>query len=293
MIEEVKKKWGEFKVTSSRELRVNCHRCDDVRYRLYLNLEKGMACCFNCGYRTRKLFSLMRLKPPAKKQNLVQQVDRHGEDMPFLTPLTSSAPPLIWEYARSRMTEEQIRKYNVSFCPTQGKYQSRLILPVTKNYETVYFQARTVIKGHDPKYLNPHSKEVILGKSKVVWNLDRVKRKSSVCVICEGILSAMTVPNDMGVSILGKDISDEQARLLTEKKFSTYVIMFDPQTEGERIKAAKKLLQFKALDVRVASLEGGDPYDLGPVEVGRKVFSARSHTLESVFLEQVKRNLSR
>lgn len=262
----IEKKFGKFKVAANNEIRVCCFKCWESRYRLYLNTKVGFAYCFNCGFRSTVQSILgTRINLEARPDTFEKQVE---SIFPELVPLTEQGPRLLWKYAKTRMSEEQIARHKISYIEPNKKelekYKSRIIFPVTKDFEVVYFQARTVFRKlfAKQKYLNPAATETKLGKREVVFNLDRVSRKSKVCVVCEGILSAMAVPGEMGVGILGKDLSDTQRDLLTRSGIETFIILLDPDTSWETLCVARGLLEGGAKEVRIATLEDGDPADL-------------------------------
>ena len=94
--------------------------------------------------------------------------------------------------------------------------QNHLVF-VTQDMEDnpVYWNTRSIESEPRLKTLNAISSVNQLGKSDVIYNLNKAV-KGDLIVITEGVFDALTLPNNIGVSIFGKTLSVNQEKLLLE-----------------------------------------------------------------------------
>ncbi|RKY33157.1 MAG: hypothetical protein DRP74_00460 [Candidatus Omnitrophota bacterium] len=253
------------------EFILKCPKCGKEQH-FYLNRLSGLGYCHRCGFKCNKsqLYRLLNIKKSqhVKPENLFKLTNRYktitgtiktaisypnGTNFDFSA---TKAGKEALEYLRSRgITKEYIEKYKLGYC-TSGWYAGRIIVPVFEGKKLVYYQART-FRGQEPKYLNP-PKSYIYGKSHFVFNLDRAA-KIGRAIITEGVFDAMKV-GDEGICIFGKDISNYQAKKISQKKLKKIVIMLDSDAKVESIVLAKKLYSYlDETKLFVAFLEYGDP----------------------------------
>lgn len=121
---------------------------------------------------------------------------------------------------------------------------NRVVLPVYKDSELVYMQARAT-DGRKPKYLNNSA----LGKGSVLFRSAGTYTLPLVCVITEDILSAVRVGalQVQAFSTLGTALSDEQAYQIQKCCTSAY-IWYDGDAAG-RAGAYKVLRKLSLLGV--------------------------------------------
>jgi DNA primase len=109
----------------------------------------------------------------------------------------------------------------------------RIVLPIYKDGELVYWQARAVTPGQSPKYSNPP-----VSKSEILYTVGDSRDKSRV-VVTEDILSAIRVgAHCPSACILGTKVSDSQARQLAE--YDRVSFWLDPDAAGRGGAAAGK-----------------------------------------------------
>lgn len=285
------------------ELRVCCPfpDCDDDRYRFGINVSKKVAHCFNCGVRLNsfQLEELFHSKGSIYEPTSFESIESEFEEIEnqsrpsVIGKIQSLEDPgiRILECKRSKYWPELRKGYHDAldylsrrgFDPLQisADYRlqisllnellnDRIILPVYAGPDLVYWQARSLSNG-EPRYLNPHKSICPLGKSQFVFNVDVAKNYGEV-LICEGIFSALACGLS-AVAIFGKDLSDMQAFKLVRARIRKVCIVLDPGAEGSAIKIAKKLKD--RMDVRIATLQGGDPNELDKQELAEWIKIAR------------------
>lgn len=280
MIEDLlKSKFGDFKRTDAGDYRVCCPFCGEINFKLYVSLRVGTIHCFHCE----KKGPVASLVKGNFKLSEVRKIRRPKfTDMPEILPITSSfGSRKIWRYARSRLTEKEIYQHRLGFIDRE-EYQDRLIMPVTRDFRVSYFQARATWRGAKAKYRNPKRSEVFYGKSEVVFNLDWAREDLGLCVICEGIFSAIAIPSRAGVAILGKTLSPVQEMLLLEKLFNEYIILLDPGAEEEALTMLERLMMCGA-NVKLGLLDRGDPADVSRSELEKALKEAVALSFSELF----------
>ena len=122
------------------------------------------------------------------------------------------------------------------FAAFNGKYRNRIIIPIYKGRDIIYFQARRISQDIDTKYLNPVSE-----KTTIVLN-EKLFDYNKYIIITEGILDAYSIGNQ-GTTCIGKSISDgfiEKLSLLTNKGI---IVSLDNDKDG--LIELKKILNSK------------------------------------------------
>lgn len=117
-----------------------------------------------------------------------------------------------------------------------GRFDHRLMLPVYKDGVFVYFQAWDFAKRGDPKYkyMNPKNDEVPVGKSLLVYNLDRWAAADRLVVV-EGVFNAWAVEQAglPSVAVFGKSLSSAQLAQIIQHPASEIIIGLDPDAHEE------------------------------------------------------------
>lgn len=134
------------------------------------------------------------------------------------------------------------------------------------NGKPVYWNTRSIEREPRLRTLNAISSLNELGKSDVIYNLNR-SIKGDLIVITEGVFDALTLPNDIGVSIFGKTLSNKQEKLLLDNiKPSTHLfVMLDNDAFKNAITIAGNLYKNHKNTYIVLPFEDGgkDINDMG------------------------------
>lgn len=259
------------------EILIKCPYCKDHKYRLGINLSKGVYHCFNCDKAGRitdiKEFALISFETPSNDFEALKsklrgmcEISSKDFDLDHISwPLDKKGTPLAYKYMIDRgFTPEEIVKYNLRvgkpYFDASGKEikrtSGRIIFPFMSDGNCVYYIART-LTGAIPKYLNSDG-----SKSTLVYNIDKV---DGVCILCEGIISAIAAERTTGipsVAVLGKSISFFQLNRIRSKCNKIYLSMDGDVTEEENSKILKRLVKMFDEVYLVKLPYGTDPDEL-------------------------------
>ena len=274
------------------EIHVNCPICNETRYRLYINLENGLCYCHNCNFKGTviNLIQYVERIPYIKaldrfdqvKGNIIlptdmvsslewklligeleysnkQSVPLPQECVPLLTSKQLMARKAV-KYLKSRaITEKQMLSHQMKFCGT-GDYTNRIIIPIYEGTTLKFWVARAISKNVRMKEKSPSNKQYQWSKSEVIFNLDRAARKYHSAVISEGIFDALSW-GDIGISLLGKQLYDEQLRTLLEYKplLDNLYIALDADAWESALEMAGRLKDFFHVHLITIPDEFDDP----------------------------------
>ena len=237
---------------------------DDYKRHMSVNLETGLWQCFKTSQKGNfiKLYSpLEQISYKSAESKLLFQAaeegmwDLWGETKPSL----SSSPEVpqkldtsgfisvnvdsydsnnqlvvrAWKFLMDRklfnLTKFEESPYYVA---TEGKYRGRLIIPF-KDYDgnIFFFQARSLMHGVTPKYLNPTSENGVKS-SNILYPFDF--EKEHLC-ICEGPADAIALNlNGLNATCtVGSTISNVQMQTLREFE-GRIILAYDNDEAGQR-----------------------------------------------------------
>lgn len=230
---------------NGKEIHICCPICGDHRYRLYIELNKGLVYCHNCNFRgtvinlisrvegisyTRANERFMNIKGnmtipldicDTLEHKLLIDDDVEVAKRPIPLPeeyqlLLDSQQILAKRaisYLQSRsITLNQIQRYKMGFC-AMGQYTGRIIIPIYEGNELKFWIARAISQHARLKEKSPSNEPYQYGKSEVIFNIEYAARTYHAAVISEGIFDALSW-GGIGVSLLGKELYDEQLRVL-------------------------------------------------------------------------------
>ena len=275
------------------EIHICCPVCGEHRYRLYIGLKNGLLYCHNCGFKgsvvnliqyvenisyTRAMerftevqgsivlpqnayqsveYKLLEL---GKYQVIKRPIPLPEEYQDLLTSQQRLAKKAI-RYLQSRaITIDQIQKYHMGFC-AYGDYAGRVIIPIYEKDELKFWVARAISPNAKLKEKSPSNKEYQYGKSEVIFNIDKAAQNYHTVVISEGIFDALSW-GDIGVSLLGKVLYDEQLRTLLRYKpllSDGVYIALDADALDSALKIARQLSNFFTVHLITIPEEYDDP----------------------------------
>lgn len=163
-----------------------------------------------------------------------------------------------------RITLRQMKQHQFGLC-LSGEYSHRIIIPITEFDEIKFFVARSigVPKNAGKGFLkekSPSTEDYQYSKSQVLFNIDVASKIYRSCVLSEGIYDALSF-GDIGVSALGKRMSEEQLALLLDYKeyLSDGICMaLDSDANKDTLNLADILVQY--FPVKLVELpKGHDP----------------------------------
>ncbi len=180
-------------------------------------------------------------------------------------------------YLRGRgISNKSMRRYDLRYCKSAGRYFGMVIMPVFEDGKPVYFCTRAYTDNYVKKTINPTLEELGgVGKSDVVFGLDRAADKR-FCVITEGPFDAMTL-GDYGVAILGKVLSQKQRDKLLSCKFKRIYIMLDADAKDAAASMCKSLSGWVPSVVVPMDDTEKDVNNIGAVAAWDKIKSISMH----------------
>jgi len=160
------------------------------------------------------------------------------------------------EYLATRnITRKDVEKLGFRV-GVEGRYENMLVLPVYFDHEIANLVARQ-IKGYNTptRYLYPHKGEAPKDKSELLYNYDNARKKDWV-VLVEGVFDCIAlmqigIPS---VSLLGKEISDDQILLVLEN-WDKVIVLLDGGFEKDALKVARKL-EGLTESIKIGIIEG-------------------------------------
>ena len=144
------------------------------------------------------------------------------------------------------------------------KFKGRILIPTFEQNQIVYFQGRDYTGKSRLKTLNPPMvKDAVIGKSKIVFNLNKQPFARHIYVV-EGPFDALKVGMD-AVALLGKTISETQFEKILTLKPSEITVAFDSDAHLHTLKTAEKFSKY--IRTSYILLTKGDPGDLTPDKI--------------------------
>lgn len=209
------------------------HDCSEDKSLIVSHNENGYsAYCFRCGnvgfegHGYRNLAELERVRD----LNLIAQ-EEVSRDLPKDMVLQIPPEHSGW-LARAGIGPARALHHGIGW----SDRLQRIVMPLYDRGVLQYWQARAVVRGQSPKYINPS-----VSKSDLLYSVLPSTDKSIV-VVTEDILSAIRVGRHVpACSILGTKTSEAQAVALAE--YDKVVYWLDPDRAGSdgSIAGARKL----------------------------------------------------
>lgn len=220
-------------------------------------LDRYTAWCFRCseGGVERKQPTLSDMVE-ARRRAASDAALRHATTLPV--PLVASPrewprEARLWLY-RAGFNDDMIQRLGIYYHPPT----QRVVLPVVEGGSVVYWQARAVMKGQAPKYMNPS-----VDRNAVLPRFGA----GPVVVLTEDYLSAAKVGGVVeGWSLLGTDMKDTVlARAVRETR--PVLVWLDPDKAG-RSAAARITRELRSVGVVTDNIESTrDPKLLSKQEI--------------------------
>jgi len=170
------------------------------------------------------------------------------------------------------ITDEEIKYYDIIIAKNNNLFRNRIMIPTFDKFgNCVYFVARDYINPTNKiKYLNALDTH----KAFCVWNLNHAK-EGGIIAITEGVFSGISankireqIKDFTAVSIFGKFISKEQAKLISNMKPKEIIISLDGDVPDKEIKKNLDILKYyyTGLITRIKIPDKKDPNDISTEE---------------------------
>ena len=261
------KKFTDFS-ESGREFRVNSIFTDDVKQKLYVNLDTGLWTDFksnekgnfyqlishieNVPYTAARtfvkrlafdagasLFDVSTLNVENKAIEVSRTIAGDVEEFKMIQPKKDINSPNYLVRMASRFALERKLGGFKFYVGLKGRYHQRIVIPYFYEGKPFYFQARTLI-NRDPKYLNPSKNLYGIKTSEILYPFDN---SLEYVMVTEGPLDAMSLraAGFNATCTQGCKMSTIQARALKDKRV---IIAYDNDESGSEgfYEAKKRLL---------------------------------------------------
>lgn len=249
---------------SDDEIWLNCCFCSengetmDTRFRLGVNLLDGRASCFNCGWKSRGVYTFRRLQEALSTGEMeASQAKRHEkkkekvylpEDFERLVEPNGNTDhwaKVAWRYLRRRgVTPQQIKLKHIGYSLV-GDLAYRVVFPVYVHKHLKGLVGRDFTDKQEIKYRNSVG-------GKALYNFDK---QNKTVVLLEGVFDTLKVEQAArkldidACGLLGHDLTDDQLELL--EPYKRIVLWLDPDAAGLKglFSIAKKLPKDKIVKV--------------------------------------------
>lgn len=193
------------------------------------------------------------------------------------------------------MTDQEIINYRVCYVvrglvKTKNKsfYINNQVVFITfdTNGKAIYWNTRSIdpdpyIKSFNGVAVNDYQHT----KKNTIFNLNRTL--NHVMVVCEGVFNALTCTqgNYVGVATFGKNISDEQVKMIINSQATSIYLFLDNDANQETFNLIKRLISnglSKPLKIVYNDNNEQDANDLGKAVVKELLDQARNVNLANV-----------
>lgn len=226
----------------------------------------GSEYCFRCGVEFRPgdyRVPVLVTRPVTTSATGEMELERLDIHPLPSEPTTRVQADMVSYLNRRHISTGMIRAWGLYYAAA-GRYANRVVFPCYGVNGIEFFVARSIIHGVEPKILYPYRGGVWVGKSEVVWGLDRVQAGGDITV-CEGVFDAAVVPN--GVALLGKSVSAKQVMAIGLRAARVNVMLDgdDAGVEASKEVARRFKVAFPRLRVSIIRVPlNEDPSSLGP-----------------------------
>jgi len=242
----------------SDEIRLCCPFCTsrgetpDRRFRLGINIARGMGHCFNCGWRSQNAVERLLDYLGAKDQYHQLPQDDSSPDgscsiglpigFSIVGTVGDELDQLALQYLLHRgVSKQQIVRYKVG-ATFVGNYAYRVVFPLWYNGKLQGFVARD-IAGKEPRYLS--------GGRKALFN----PRPAETLILAEGVFKALRIERALNRPVsatLGRELTDYQLEQLQALGVGHVVLWPDPDKAGRQgCISSAELLRANGFDVSV------------------------------------------
>jgi hypothetical protein len=262
------------------EVRYNHEECNDSRGRLYVRRTPYgyYYFCHNCGYKGRSRSDELTPQETIKAVERLQEnqvVAPNEIKLPddFITDIPDRGLAWLYKYG---ITDGEIGRFGFGFSRTLN----RLILPVFRDQDLIYWQGRALDPEQKPKYIN-----IRAGGKGVFFQSDfltssicsgmlaggRVGREDHLVCIVEDILSAIKVGRvTNAIALLGSYIPDSLSRILDS--YDRVFVWLDSDKRKEAIKYSQRIQVLTGKQTKVIYTEK-DPKEYTDNEIRQVLFS--------------------
>lgn len=237
---------------------------------IHISIEKGVALCHRCGYKSRNLKSLIFQATGEIPANITRDMRKSGvslalkemltkikkeepkadklqlpeEYIPLTFPVRGMVAKRMWKYIKGRgISKSQVEDANIGYA-CGGYFFGMLIFPIYIGNVLRFITSRDVMGMQEAKTL--HSK---VDRDGVVFNYNAAASAKRV-FITEGPFDALSW-GDLGVGVgtLGHTLHPSQARVLSYLPAEEFIFCYDAGCVTDNILSAKMMAGFTSATV--------------------------------------------
>lgn len=193
--------------------------------------------CHKCqakGYRKRDGRSPKKIKAAITAERT--QTRTQHVALPYDFSLDIPAKGKLW-LAKYGITDADAKRFSIGY----SEFRKRLIIPVFKNEEVVYWQGRNLDTPtkEQPKYINVRTSR------EHVW-FDCIYYPEKPVILVEDVLSAINIHKAgyNAIALLGSYVSDNLIVRLLEMQPERVIIWLDPDKRKDSLKFSRRLNAF-------------------------------------------------
>jgi len=254
----IKAKFGEIKKQGD-WVNVNCPYCifrrpakgvPDKEFKLGINIESGWYSCFRCQAKGKLSLLFPQLDSIAiAAEEVIQKTEQKETTLEQLPPgvklseLEGAWKEIVYDLLLSKEFSPAALENITYFCQDYKKqdfsFGPRLIFPIYQFGSYRGFQGRTVYKNTLPKYIGASN----MDRKSILYGYDEAFAQQEELIITEGFLDKIRV-GQRAVAALGKNITENQLRLVRLGTFKKVVTFLDKDARLEAIETARKIALF-------------------------------------------------
>jgi 5S rRNA maturation endonuclease (ribonuclease M5) len=266
----IRSKFNDFK-RSGDEIQIKCPYCPkmgqgvDRKYKLYINIQKQVFNCFRCG--TKGKLNMLIPQVDIVQDKAIDIVEKKTlESLPHCIKLHDLEYPwselvfeLLLDKGFSPATLDKVLYFCKDYRKGDFKYGPSLIFPIYQLGQYRGFQARTIYKNVQPKYISATG----LDRETILYNYDSAFNQKTL-VITEGFFDCLKVGAN-AIATLGKEITEKQLRLIKLGDFKEVIVFLDRDAEKESRDIAKKIAIYFKTYLAIPTKK--DPGQMSRIEI--------------------------
>jgi DNA primase len=226
-----------------------------------------------------ELSTLMYKKPETKSLS----VPRFPEGLKMLEDNLSNPEsyPYLWYLKHRGLSLEDIIDNHIGYIvkgsverdnkPPLEINNSIVFITYNMDNQPIYWSTRSIEMHPYVKSLNGMSRANEYSKKNVIWNMNHITNDCDM-VICEGVFNAIscTQGNYVGVATFGKNITNDQIRLMRDLNPRNYLLFLDNDASQQQLELYQRLVNMGVANDKIRLVE--NPYgNKDANELGRTI----------------------
>lgn len=262
--------------------RIDCPFCPepDTKQHMYISINRPGAHCFRCGWKgshfefvkeytgvetNAEVWAILRdpVVTVAQFKTVLEQLQvarmkekRSITGMPdWYVPFSEGNVPTfalpVFHYARKRLSMANIAYHGIGYCNDPDSMNTyRMIIPIERGY----YQARSIVRKPDRKYVNPD-----YPVDDRLFNYQALQQFSAVA-IAEGAISAIAIGKNAIATLGNNGATMAQKERLRLSPVRHFIIAYDAGMEySRRVAELAAYLYGKGKEVTIRQYLEGDP----------------------------------